>query len=466
MKAKLTAMQALILGVVLLQAITVAAQPVVKVATGLNCHTLFLKSDGSLWAMGRNNFGQLGDGTYSTNIPSGTNYPEQIVASNVIAIAAGVDHSLFLKSDGSLWAMGGNSVDDTNNPSGQLGDGTYNSTNRPEMIVASNVIATAAGGYHSLFLKSDGSLWAMGYNYDGELGDGTYNNTNRPQMIVASNVTAIAAGLYHSLFIKSDGSLWGLGYNYFGQLGDGTYGVAPYYSTDLPEEIVASNVVAIAAGQAFSFFIKSDGSLWAMGEDMYGELGDGTTRAMESGMNLPERIVTSNVTAVACGLWHTLFVERDGSMWAMGSNGRGELGGSFSDTSLPSLVITHGVIAVAAGHEDSFLIKNDGSLWGMGFNLLGELGDGTYNSTNLPEQIVAGPPGYNQISVQLLSGGNVGLFYVGMAGTNYELDRSFGLAPPNWVPQATNPAGTGGILLFTNTPDATTNSFWRIHSVP
>ncbi len=76
------------------------------------------------------------------------------------------------------------------------------------------------------------------------------------------------------------------------------------------------------------------------------------------------------------------------------------------------------------------------------------------------------PPGYNQIVVQLLSGGNVGLSYVGMAGTNYELDWSASLSPANWVPQVTNAAGAGGILVFTNLPDATSNNFWRIRSVP
>ena len=76
------------------------------------------------------------------------------------------------------------------------------------------------------------------------------------------------------------------------------------------------------------------------------------------------------------------------------------------------------------------------------------------------------PPGYNQISIQLLSGGNVRLSYVGIAGTNYALDRSFSLAPANWVPQVTNPADAGGVLVFTDTPDPTTNNFWRIRSVP
>ena len=184
-----------------LQALTGGAQPVTKVAAGA-FYSAFLKSDGSLWAMGDNSHGQLGDGNFGND--ANTNRPEQIVATNVTAIAAGNAHTLFLKSDGSLWVMGWNSH-------GQLGDGTYNDANRPEQILSSNVTAIAAGWYHSLFLKSNGSLWAMGFNSYGQLGDGSYNSTNRPEQIVASGVTAIAAGGEHSLFLKSDGALWGMG---------------------------------------------------------------------------------------------------------------------------------------------------------------------------------------------------------------------------------------------------------------
>jgi hypothetical protein len=75
-------------------------------------------------------------------------------------------------------------------------------------------------------------------------------------------------------------------------------------------------------------------------------------------------------------------------------------------------------------------------------------------------------PGYNQISGNLLSSGQMSLSFVGFAGANYALDRSFSLSPANWIPQITNPADANGNLIFTNTPDATTNNFWRIRSVP
>ncbi len=158
----------------------IVASNVVAIAAG-GAHSLFVETNGSLWAMGLNQDGQLGDGT--TNNAS---RPEQIVSNGVVAVAAGLYHSLFLKSDGSLWAMGLNGW-------GQLGDGTsgyMNYTNRPEKIIPSGVVAVAAGNDHSLLRKSDGSLWGMGASYGGQLGDGFTNRlswiSSLPEKIVPS----------------------------------------------------------------------------------------------------------------------------------------------------------------------------------------------------------------------------------------------------------------------------------------
>jgi len=176
--------------------------------------TLFLQTDGSLWGMGANGSGQLGDSS------SHRNSAVQIAASNVVAIAAGQSHSLFLKTDGRLWGTGYNNE-------GELGDGTTTNAWAPEQILSSNVVAISAGSFHSLFLKSDGSLWAMGYNGSGQLGDGSFNNSNHPEPIVASGVTAISAGNSHSLFLKVDGTLWGMGDNSGGELGAGSGSPSP-----------------------------------------------------------------------------------------------------------------------------------------------------------------------------------------------------------------------------------------------
>lgn len=275
-----------------------------------NDHTLLIKTDGSLWAYGENSYGQLGDGTTTA-----TNIPEQIVASNVTAVAVGQYFSLFLKSDGSLWTMG-------DNREGQLGDGTTTSRSKPEKIVPSGVAAIAAGVSHSLFLKSDGSLWAMGWNRDGELGDGTSGNSTVPEQIISSNVTFIAAEETDSLFIKSDGSLWGMGDNYWGQLGNG--------GGSTPFEIVSNHVTAVAGGTFHTLFLTSNswgsaGSLWAMGFNWAGQLGDGTTTSTHEATTInrpgPVQIVASGVKAIAGGSASSTFLKTDGSLWAMGVDG-------------------------------------------------------------------------------------------------------------------------------------------------
>jgi alpha-tubulin suppressor-like RCC1 family protein len=408
-----------------------AALTVTNIAPGFFAsHSLFLKSDGSLWAMGQNGGGELGNGTYNQ-----TNRPEQIIASNVTAIAAGSEYSLFLKSDGSLWAMGYKQY-------GQLGDGTVNDgtqskTNRPEQIVASGVTAIAAGQYHSLFLKSDGSLWAMGYNHYGQLGDGTYISTNRPEQIVASGVTAIAAGDQHSLFLKSDGSLWAMGYNGEGQLGDGTTD-SDNYQTNRPEEVVADGVTNIAAGAWHSLFLRTDGSLWVMGFNRYGQLGDGTygNPLTDYSTNRPEEIVANGVTAIAAGADHSLFLKSDGSLWAMGDNTYGQLGeGTVNETNRPQQIVAGGVTAIAAGDGHSLFLKSDGSLWAVGYDFYGELGDGFPGTsppygTTIPEQILPMPQPV--LTMRRLANGHLqfnatcgfGGYYYLLGTTNFSLPLS------------------------------------------
>ena len=418
-------------------------------------HSLFLKSDGSLWAMGWNTFGELGDGTTNTAIR-----PEQIVSSDVTATAAGGAHSLFLKSDGSLWAMGYNGQ-------GQLGDGTFNSTNRPEQIVSSNVTAIAAGAGHSLFLKSDGSLWAMGENDYGELGDGTYNQTDQPEQIIAGGVTAIAAGYYHSLFLESDGSLWAMGRNNYGQLGDGTFGnPASNYSTNRQEQIVAGGVTAVAAGRGHSLFLKSDGSLWAMGWNAAGQLGDGTYDQT----NQPEQILANGVATIAAGFGHSLFLKSDGSLWAMGWNAAGQLGdGTYDQTNEPEQIVAGGVTAIAAGERRSLFLKSDGSLWAMGDNTYGQLGDGfAANGIAIPEQVFPAPQPL--LSVTLSSQSNLQINATCGFGGNFCLLGSTNpaLTLSQWMPLRTNSIILRGVdnysIILTNVVTAGGRQFYILQS--
>jgi len=228
---------------------------------GSNLHSLVVKSDGTVWAWGLDNEGELGNGTTFTSFtpvqvlgPGGVGY-----LTGVTALAVGFELSLALQSDGTVWAWGYNG-------NGELGNGTFTFTDNPtpvQVLGLSGVTAIAGGGFHSLALKSDGTVWAWGYNADGELGNGTFTNSNAPvQVLGLSGVTAIAGGGFHSLALKSDGTVWAWGYNAGGN--------APVQVLGL------SGMTAIAGLDLSSLALKGDGTVWAWGSNAVGQLGDGT----------------------------------------------------------------------------------------------------------------------------------------------------------------------------------------------
>jgi alpha-tubulin suppressor-like RCC1 family protein len=196
-------------------------------------------------------------------------------------ISAGYGHSLILKTDGTVWACG-------NNESGQLGDGTISYSRAVPVQVLSDVQSISTHGTvaryphalaHSLFLKTDGTLWASGYNQYGQLGDGAFEDRATPVRIM-SDVGAAWAGTGHTLILKTDSTLWGCGYNGAGELGDGTTS-----DHSVPVQIMSDVMAASAGGgygggnmsYGFSLVMRTDGTRWSFGGNARGELGDGTT---------------------------------------------------------------------------------------------------------------------------------------------------------------------------------------------
>ena len=234
-----------------------------KLAAGKS-HSLYIHKNRTLWAWGRNSFGQLGDGTTTDRIS-----PVQIGSDNDWGqIVAGEYHTVAIKTDGTLWGWGLNSY-------GQLGDGTTTRRYSPVQIGSDNDWGQiVAGEFHTVAIKTDGTLWAWGWNMSGQLGDGTTTDRISPVQIGSDNDWGqIVAGEYHTVAIKTDGTLWGWGLNSYGQLGDGT-------TTDRisPVPIGSDNDWGqIVAGEYHTVAIKSDGTLWAWGWNFSGQLGDGTT---------------------------------------------------------------------------------------------------------------------------------------------------------------------------------------------
>jgi hypothetical protein len=132
----------------------------------------------------------------------------------------------------------------------------------------------------------------------------------------------------------------------------------------------------------------------------------------------------------------------------------------------PVQIVAANTARLVAGYYYNAALKSSVSLWAKSFNQHTQPRGDTASTTTPPGLAVTSSPGYNLITIDLMKDGDVRLTYVGDAGALYALDRSSSLTTPDWLPQATNSAGTGGMLVITNTPDPNANNFWRIRSVP
>lgn len=275
----------------------------VSVAAG-SMHSLAVQSDGSLFGWGSNTYGQLGlsrEGQTSYMNGSIKEYycdnPVRIM-DGVTSIAANGVYSYVIKSDGTLWAFGGNeeSVEYL------IGDGTVSQL--APVKVMDNVVLVSAGGSNVLALKADGSLFMWGDNASGEIGDGTTTAHSKPVKVMEDVVTA-AQGTFHTLAVKKDGTLWAWGSNYGGGLGDGTN-----KDSTVPLKIM-EDVMSAAAGTCHSLAIKNDGSLWSWGQGVSG-LGE------SKGYNyIPEKILDDVI--YASSKQNTNYaLKADGSLWAWG----------------------------------------------------------------------------------------------------------------------------------------------------
>ncbi len=344
----------------------------------------------TVWTAGLNSDGQLGDGT-RTNRPS---FAAVTSMGGVDDIAGGRQHVLALR-DGSVYAWG-----DGNR--GALGSGSTSDQTTPRQVAGlSAVTAITTGHYGSYALLGDGTVRAWGYNDSGQLGDGTQTRRLVPVTVKKASgsplndVTQVAAGRDFAMALLGTGKVrtWGRGLD--GELGNGTTPTAQTSPVNVKKAdgTALSGVKQVAAGRNHTLALLNDGTVWAWGENGYGQVGDGTL----VDKNLAVRITgLSGVVDVEAGAEFSVAVLGNGTVKTWGRSGNGQLGNGRTATrttpgDVPGLT---GVVGVGCGRDHTVAWTSSGAAYGWGLDTYGQLGDGGANKRLSPVRV----PGVDNVT--------------------------------------------------------------------
>ena len=345
-----------------------------------------------------------------------------------------------------------------------------------------------SGNQHTIALRGDGTVWSWGVNTLGPLGNNTYTDSVSPvQANGLTNVISVIAGHAYSLALKSDGTVWAWGDNTNGELGIGTGGAG--VKSPVPVQVKGpggsgflTDVVAIAANADYytntyssAFAIKSDGTVWAWGNNSFGQLGDGTGAERWTPVQVKDPAGTGYLTgivAISSGL-HTMALKSDGTVWTWGFNDCGQFGNvaPSAGATLPIQVKDSagtghltGIVAIAAGRQHSMALHSDGTVWTWGLNADGQLGKGDLNGTTVCSEngstapavplpyhlgltgVAAISAGYNKGMV-IKNDGTVWA-WGGNTNNNGQLGQNTTVGSPNPV-QVQDSAGTGFLTGIT-----------------
>jgi alpha-tubulin suppressor-like RCC1 family protein len=323
-----------------------------------------VRTDGTAWCWGRNEFGKLGDGTTTSRAQ-----PVRVTGlTNIVEVALASRQAYALDTSGTVYAWGHNDV-------GELGDGT--TTDRPTaapIAGLSGVTAIRAGRGHACAVAQNG-IYCWGWNASGQLGDGMTGTDRHTPYRVGPGI-GVATGGRHTCILRADHTVACTGKNSYGELGDGTT-----FSRDTLADVSGLVADEIAAGGEQTCARKSDGTVWCWGDDIFGELATGA----ESNPTPVQVPGVTGATALILGGRRTCARRGDGSVWCWGEHPFGTpTNTSNVVVDMPHAIATFaGTNAVSAGAYHMCGVDASGRLLCMGHNTYGQLGDGSMtNSTD------------------------------------------------------------------------------------
>jgi alpha-tubulin suppressor-like RCC1 family protein len=384
---------------------------------GCEEHNVAVKSDGTVWSWGWNAFGQLGDGTTNDSYtPVQTGLGSVPPLTSVTKLGGRPYFTLAVKSDGTIWAWGMNQY-------GQMGNGSVNPFSGPQVTVPVQVNNSSPGGainnplqvtcgyQFGAALATNGTVWTWGSGSHGELGNGTTGSSHTPAQVPGlTNVTAISAGWFHILALKSDGTVWAWGNNSNGELGDGTTA----NRSNAVQVLNLTNIVVVSGGDSHSSALAADSTVWKWGLNDVGELGNGTTNAVANPVPVKLLLDTfsnafSNIVMLSARDYHNIAVKADGSVWMWGANDQGQCGnGATNSTWSPAPVIGLGArvglpLNVAASAQPGCADLTWASATGEYFTIQYSTDLAGGFSSTLQSNILATPP-TNLITVPMING--------------------------------------------------------------
>jgi alpha-tubulin suppressor-like RCC1 family protein len=365
--------------------------PSAQVSAG-GSHSLLLRPDGSVLSWGSQANGVLGDGN---NIFGGGGNPTpQAIAglTRIVQVSAGRFHSLALRDDGTVLAWGSNGF-------GLLGVGSETgvSTRPVKVLGLSDIVAVAAGENHSLALRRDGAVLAWGSNALGQLGLGkSFAGAAQAFVIPGLVGQAIAAGYKHSLVLLTNGRVVTFGNNGDGQLGVGLGDtITRLVPTDVPT-LAGKGVKQLAGGQFHSLALLENGKVMAWGSSLQGQTGVRVPGGAGFGQFfIPVEVPgITTATAVTAGQDYSVVLLADGTLRTFGSNGFGTLGmgtsGITSSTFIQQQPNVIDVVAISAGSSHVLLINSMGQVGCWGNNASSQCGRFELGAFTTPLQVGPG----------------------------------------------------------------------------